>query len=222
MARRRQAAAAAAEGGGSGGFAVLFTSLSVILLAFFILLNSLATMDGRRRRAALGSLVGSFGTLPGGFGLDPEGEVLGREVGLTESEEQRVFAAFSKAIAQGETAAELQNEGGRWTLRLRQDALFSRGLHEVNPRYFPILDRAVEVARQTNRALVVRGHADGGPLRQHNWLISARRAAAVGRFLIEAGGLPGNQVRVEGLGDTQADTQESKDSASRRVDVVFE
>ena len=51
------------EGGGS--FMMMFVTLSLILLAFFILLNSLAVLDAKKKRMALGSLLGSFGIMPG-------------------------------------------------------------------------------------------------------------------------------------------------------------
>ena len=39
---------------------VMMLSLFLILLTFFILLNSIATMDEKRTRVAIGSLMGAF------------------------------------------------------------------------------------------------------------------------------------------------------------------
>ena len=51
---------------GSNVGLVMMLSLFLILLTFFILLNSIATMDERRTRVAIGSLMGAFGIFKGG------------------------------------------------------------------------------------------------------------------------------------------------------------
>ena len=54
------------SGAGTNVGLVMMLSLFLILLTFFILLNSIATMDERRTRIAIGSLMGAFGIFKGG------------------------------------------------------------------------------------------------------------------------------------------------------------
>ena len=42
------------------GFDVMFVSLGLILLAFFIALNAMAVIDEKKKRDALGSLMGEL------------------------------------------------------------------------------------------------------------------------------------------------------------------
>ena len=53
---------------------VMTVSLFLILLTFFILLNSIAILDERKVRVAIGSLIGAFGSLPGGLSPMKSGE----------------------------------------------------------------------------------------------------------------------------------------------------
>ena len=53
---------------------VMTCSLFLIILTFFILLNSIAVIDDRKPRLAIGSLIGSFGTLTGGLSKLSTGE----------------------------------------------------------------------------------------------------------------------------------------------------
>ena len=53
-----------------------YTDLMILLLTFFVLLLSLSTVDKKRKRLALNSLVGAFGFKPGGQ------SILGTQKGL--------------------------------------------------------------------------------------------------------------------------------------------
>ena len=53
-----------------------YTDLMILLLTFFVLLLSLSSIDKKRKRVALNSLVGAFGFKPGGQ------SILGKPKGL--------------------------------------------------------------------------------------------------------------------------------------------
>lgn len=203
-------------------FAVLFTSLAVILLAFFILLNSMASANGSKRLVALGSLVGSFGIMSGGLGLNEKGKMLGRDAPMGVQDENALFAAFKRQVRDLGVDASLENEGGRWVLRLREDLLFKKGYTQISPAYFPLMDRIAEVAIASRRQVLVRGFADGGPHYAPNWEISAGRAAAVARFLVEADQVPSKQIKALGYGDVAPGNKKLSGPAARRVEVVFQ
>lgn len=203
-------------------FAVLFTSLSIILLAFFILLNSMATSNGSKRLQALGSLVGSFGIMTGGLGLSDTGTMLGRDSPMGTTDESALFAAFQRQIREMGVDAALSNEGGRWVLRLRNDLLFKKGHTQISPAYFRLLDSVAQIAKASHRALIVRGYADGGPNYAPNWEVSAGRAAAVARFLVEADQVPSGQISALGFGDLQQGKTQTTGAAARRVEIVFQ
>ena len=55
---------------------IMTVSLFLILLTFFILLNSIAVIDEKRVRVALGSILGAFGSYTGGYSASRTGDLL--------------------------------------------------------------------------------------------------------------------------------------------------
>ena len=131
------------EPGGSDPLVVQFTALTMILLAFFILLNSLASLDQRRTKMAIGSLMGSFGILPDGTGLVNEGLDAPSGNMILGGVKKETFLSSLGSMFRGATATgkmKIMTDRTRVVLAFDSDFLFPSGVSEVNPAAFPYLD----------------------------------------------------------------------------------
>jgi len=85
---------------------------------------------------------------------------------------------------------------------------------------------AWEIARSTNFSVELEGHTESGNVPVSNeygdWEISADRATAVRRRLLESGVLPRQVIKVAGFGDTvPMPEHDSSDEINRRVSVLL-
>ena len=207
------------------GFLVMFVALSMILLAFFIMLNAMAVPDMRRERAAIGSLLGAFGVLPEGVGVDETGSYVASVDHISLREEAVLFAAF-EAFLEDEQWPQTDvlvyvDEAGRRRIRFGDHFLFGSGSTRFHPRVMPILDRLAAVLRTLDRDVEIEGHTDLARGRIPNWTLSARRAAAVVRYLEEASAFPASRLTAVGYGPTRP-AFDGKDPRNRRVEIVVQ
>ncbi|RLB57451.1 MAG: hypothetical protein DRI34_07645 [Deltaproteobacteria bacterium] len=215
------------EEGGDNTFVVMFTALMMILLAFFILLSTLAHIDQRRKRLALGSLMGSFGILPGGVGMDREGEYSLNTNPIMPGVRREAFMRALGSLFSGETAGgkvDISMRRGRVVLSFRSDILFPRGVAEVSPRAFALLDEVAVVVLTLGEPVRIEGHSDasGGPAAMSNWRLSLERAVAVARYLHQGGHVPQKLLSVAGYAATRADAARGiEPERQRRVEIVF-
>lgn len=208
------------------GFMVMFTALSMILLAFFIMLNALAVPDERKKRAAIGSLLGAFGILPAGVGVDDTGSYVSSVDHISLRDEVLLFAAF-EAFLDDEKWPQTDvlvyvDEEGRRRIRFSDNFLFGSGSVRFHPRVMPVLDRLAVILRKLDRAVEIEGHTDSArSRRKSNWKLSAQRAAAVVRYLEEAGNISASTLTAVGYGDTRP-AFDGKDLRNRRVEIVVQ
>ncbi len=209
-------------------FVVLFTALMMILLAFFILLNSLSTIDKRRKRMAIGSILGSFGIMPSGQGYDHKGEFAPKTSPIMGGVRQEVFLQVLGRIFSGYAASNQVNiftRGGDVVLSFRSDILFPSGVSDVSPAAFGLLDQLASVIFLFRHAIRIEGHADSSPgLRQvDNWRVSTQRAISVLRYLKDVCQVPAELMTVAGYADTRPanDAPSAKGEKHRRVEIVF-
>lgn len=206
------------------GFMVQFTALSMILLAFFIMLNALAVPDQRRERAAIGSLLGSFGILPEGVGLEDTGAYVASVDHISLRDEVILFAAFEAFLEDEKWKAEdvlvYTDESGRRRIRFGDAFLFEASSIRFHPRVYPVLDRVAAIIRALDRSVEVEGHTDLARGRISNWKLSARRASSVVRYLEEGSELPAYRLTAVGFGSTRPAFANNADVRNRRVEIV--
>lgn len=86
---------------------------------------------------------------------------------------------------------------------------FETGKADILPQFFPILDRAGEILRQTPdiRRVELAGHTDPRDINTRefpsNWELSDARAKAVRKYLIEKWGIAPDRLTTRGYADTQ-------------------
>lgn len=182
-------------------FMVLFTALSMILLAFFIMLNSMATIDASRTRAAMGSLVGTFGPLPGfeqrHLRIELEHE--------TAKQRGNHLEKMIRSHLEGETNLDVvQREDGTIVVSVGPDLAFRKGGYEISPRAFDMLDKVGVLITKLKLPVRIEGYADKTPS-PNNWVLSARRASSVYRYLAASEPLTRELVTAAGYGDSRPD-----------------
>jgi chemotaxis protein MotB len=111
---------------------------------------------------------------------------------------------------------------------LKGDLLFDSGKAELRPEATRSLGEIGEILRQTPYVVNLVGHTDDVPIHSErfptNWELSAARACAVARYLIDETGLPSSRLFVTGYGAQQPvrpnDSTEDR-AANRRVEIII-
>ena len=113
-------------------------------------------------------------------------------------------------------------------INLTGDLLFPSGQAELTPAARDALAKLVPVLAQTPAMINIIGHTDDRPMQSarfpSNWELSLARASQVGRFLIEATGLPPGQFSVSGHASfrpLRPNTSEENRRANRRVEIIL-
>ena len=112
-------------------------------------------------------------------------------------------------------------------LRVNSDAMFDPGSTDLTDSGRKVLDSVLDVLREYNVYLVVRGHADAVESAHSAyaspWDLSAARAAATVRYLTERGITP-TRLRAVAYADTrpvEPGTSEASLRRNRRVEFYF-
>ncbi len=111
-------------------------------------------------------------------------------------------------------------------LRVNSDVLFKPGAVDFLPEGEKVLNSVLQVLKDYNLYLVVRGHADGNEARPpfaSAWELSGARAAAVLHYLADHGVKP-TRLRGVGYGDTRPlkpGIDEESRAVNRRVEFFF-
>lgn len=112
-------------------------------------------------------------------------------------------------------------------LRVDSDVMFKPGTAELQPGADKILGDVINILREYNLYLVVRGHADAEeakPPYPSNWELSGARAAAVLHYLVNVGHIKATRLRGVAYGDTRPlkpAIDEASKAVNRRVEFYF-
>lgn len=214
------------------GGPMLFAALAIILLSFFILLSSQATPDSKKRIVALGSLMGSFGSLGGGLTIF-SGDQPGSGGPLVERKRfVSSLTMFQQLVkARGfEKEASIQGNRTGFTISLSGKILFEPGQSTLKPKNYIVLNmiKFLIADSQKKFRFRVEGHTDPDPVQSErfssNWDLSLARAVAVLRYIIQDTGIDGKNLSVAGFAhfrpryDNKITEERIK---NRRVEIVF-
>ena len=222
-------------GGGEGAPAWMatFADMMSLLLTFFVLLLSFANMDVQYFQLALGSVKHALGVKskrPGYMQAlttkpiewDHEGEE--SDDSFTED---KSIVKIESLIRQQNLRESVKLEVNDESIVLKVYGLFAPGSAELDPRKFDELSLMVEVCNTVDQPIRVEAHTDNRPIRTRrfasNWELSAVRAGAVTRYLIESG-VEDKRLSAAGLAYlrpvTTNDTAKGR-AENRRVAVVI-
>ena len=109
----------------------------------------------------------------------------------------------------------MTRKGNEVTLTMPGSVAFATDSADLNPAFGGVLDSIAVVLKKYDKTIIeVAGHTDSTGSREHNQLLSERRAAAVAAAL-ERHGILKSRIAVVGAGETRPVA--GNDSASGRA-----
>jgi len=200
-------------GGGAPGWMVTFGDMMSLLLTFFVLLLSYSTMDITKFQMVLKSIRVGFGEMSTTAIVEPTTPQFGSETekeSSTDEESNFLAMKLEEVIDQADvsSAVELTREEAGILLRIRGNIVFTPGSAEFRPESFQFLREIGGLLREFPHHVLVKGHTDDSPLPTgsqfpSNWELSAARASAVVRYLVDQSGLAPTRFAAVGFGDTR-------------------
>lgn len=199
-------------GGGREGNALrwvlTYGDLVTLLLAFFIVIYAISTTDPHKYQQVVISIKRGFGIkLEGGTSLIA-GSGMGGEKLLPFPDtntalQETLSESLEQEILEG-TVEVVQTEKGI-LLRLREEMFFELGRAGLTEQSKRILDKVAPALTQIPNAIEVEGHTDSLPIHSphfpSNWELSAARATAVIRYLVEDYGVSPLRLAARGFGE---------------------
>jgi chemotaxis protein MotB len=217
------------DSSGSNVGLVMMLSLFLILLTFFILLNSIATMDERRTRVAIGSLMGAFGIFKGGTSPLGTGDNTMSPFApkLVDTANKDDLLSLIDKKMMGELKIELKKDRG--IITIQEETLLDDTTLRIKPSAKPLLDQLCRFINRGAYPLEIVGHTDNRPAEEKgyksNWALSTLTAIRVLRYMVEKGHVQHGRVEAHGKGDqnplTSNDTRKSR-AQNRRIDIILD
>ena len=210
-----------------------YTDLMILLLTFFVLLLSLATIDKKRKRLALNSLVGAFGFKPGAH------SILGKPKGLNITagsaplvKEDIQFEKLRNVALRHGLKSELSmtKQLERTVITINNRVLFAFGSDQLDSDSFEVLSEISDVLKDGPRLIELRGYTDPtetvfeqDPL-SYSMYLSTKRAMAVFNFLREKGGIPANDMVAHGFGKNSEVVVNARNNPdyNRQVEIILD
>ncbi|MBN2418986.1 MAG: OmpA family protein [Deltaproteobacteria bacterium] len=206
-----------------------YTDLMTLLLTFFVLLLSLSTVDKKKKRLALNSLVGAFGFKPGGQ------SILGTQKGLnitTSSsplvEEDVQFERLRNvALKHGlESELTMTKQLDRTIITLKNKVLFDHNSSELMTENSEFLSELAGVLKEGHQMIELRGYCDSSESileedpYKYSMILSSKRAIAMFDFLVEKG-LSAGDIVAHGFGLNYSDASKQP-SLNRQVEIILD
>ncbi|MCD8553680.1 OmpA family protein [Seleniivibrio sp.] len=209
-----------------------FTDMNQLLLTFFILLLSMASMDQRKIKVALGSLQGSLGVLKEGSQTEYTKDDIMSRLSFVKNV-QSMKNKLSENIKTYAQQANLQqnitvSESKKGVaVRIMDSALFAPGTADIKTEAYPLLDKFAAVISESPFNVVVEGHTDDLPITTAqyptNWELSTARAVNVVKYFVNKG-VDAQKLSASGYGSyhpvTPNISPESR-AKNRRVEINF-
>lgn len=219
-------------------WAVTMADMFTLLMCFFILLFAVSSLDSKRFDNILSAVQGALGGVGGAGGVMLQGGAPGGKAvkpksldELTGLEEEALLQDMRQEFKgrSPDESMQITMRGNQVVLQVGGQVLFSPGSASLGPQAHGFLDRVVRVARNyPDYRVDIKGHTDPRPIStarfESNWELSALRATAVLRYMIDRGVSP-KRLTATGYADTQplvSNTSEENMAKNRRVEFVLE
>ncbi|GAB1410850.1 hypothetical protein MASR1M90_20040 [Desulfovibrionales bacterium] len=215
---------------------VTFSDLMTLLLTFFVLLLSMASQDTQRRKVALGSVSGRFGS-----GAPNLNDLTTRPSQTVEPGPINQFTDLesiqSKVLE--DQSQDLRFEYDRFIQRIAIDAesLFAPGSADLTPRGRELLEAVRPVVAESAYPLGLSGHTGSGRDELHadylspegermdfSWKLSLDRVTTVYQYFLDAGISP-DKLRLEAYGRFRPKAGERTPEdrkLNRRVEITLD
>lgn len=214
-----------------------FADLMSLLLTFFVLLLSFANMDIQKFQDMMGSIKDAFGVQVKRKTADyiafSPSEYESKVSNLTKEDKlvlgmvMRVKSILEADKSAGKFAQVSAEENGV-LIRVNSGVMFQPGSATLLPSSYPVLNKVIQILMENNLDLTVRGHTDDrwvkSSIYPSNWELSAARAAAALRYILEHSKVSKVRLSAVGYADTRPlvpNTTEANRAINRRVEFYF-
>lgn len=211
-----------------------FADMVTLLLCFFVLLLSFTNQDITNFKIMMGSITEALGVQTEDKGAlsapysDARFKFEDRQAKNKEMVEiGECLRELIRSRDLSETAR-VSNEKSGVMFRVQNSAFFRPGSAKLESGAATILEGVVQTLKKTDFNLIIRGHTDGekpgrGPYKS-NWELSAARAAACLRWIVEHSDIPSERMKAVGYASAKPlfpSTSAANMRANRRVDFFF-
>lgn len=234
----------------SESWLIALADMMTLLMVTFLMMFAISNLDLKKfqtfKEAFAEGTGASLLALPG-EGVPTEGEVKLAEAEATqdtppsappptpgvldkaalEKLQKEITAQLAKAGLADKVEARITSRG--LVVYVTSAVLFDTAAADVTRQGRALLDGLGVILNGIGNDLVVEGHTDKRPISTpqfgSNWELSAMRATAVARQLIETTGIPGKRVAIAGYADTRPRQDAATEAAyavNRRVEIVVE
>lgn len=209
-----------------------FTDMNQLLLTFFILLLTMASMDKKKIKIALGSLQGSLGVLKEGSQTEMAPDDIMSRLSFAQNVKnlkQKVsqnMKEYAKQMNLQQNITVSESKKGV-SVRIMDSSLFEAGSAEIKEEAYPLLDKLAAVISESPFNIMVEGHTDDIPistaLYNSNWELSTARAVAVVKYFMNKDVEP-MKLSAAGYAENHPVTpniSEESRAKNRRVEINF-
>jgi chemotaxis protein MotB len=207
---------------------VMTVALFLILLTFFVLLCSIAVIDEEKTRVALGSLVGSFGSLPKGVSpLDTGESVMSLSAPIAEdlSGIERIISGIDEETLRKLT---VETKEEKQVITVNENHLFDPDSHTLKASSISILSELGRYIRKGDYPVEIIGHTDNTLPHvkgyRSNWELSGLAALAILKYFTEETGVPPARLTAYGAGAEKPflpNTTREARQKNKRVEIVL-
>ncbi|MDG9670716.1 flagellar motor protein MotB [Hahella sp. CR1] len=148
---------------------------------------------------------------------------------VEETENDAITLASALEAEVRNNQVEVETRGRKIVIRVQEKGSFNSGSANLNPEFYPVIDKLVELLKSMDGSIAVEGHSDSIPIHtarfRSNWDLSAARALEVAHALFESGELDPSRFSVAGYADTKPlapnDSAENR-ARNRRVEIILQ
>jgi chemotaxis protein MotB len=215
---------------------ITYADLITLLLVFFIVLYAGSQEDSKKFAILAQGLRSAFNN-PSNSGAGGQSAVFTGSGASDQggvSQQQVDFQAIQSLIQQlsqkkglGD-AIHVREAPDEIDIDLTSDLLFPSGGADLRTEAGPALDAVAQAIKDKPNQIRIEGHTDNIPINtvqfNSNWELSAGRATAVLRYLVESDGLPADHLFAAAYADTHpvADNSSADGRAqNRRAEIVL-
>jgi len=209
---------------------VLTVSVFLILLTFFIMLNSIAVIDDKKTRLALGSLVGAFGSFSGGLSPIRSGEA-DRVVPISSPMiDETLNIDDLLSLMHQDLAGEIKLESSKDhdRITLSEGFLFDGNQGGLKADSYPVLHKICSFIKKGKYPVEIIGHTDNRPAEEKghrsNWELSSFMALNVLKYFLKEGKISPKRLSAHGAAGYRPvasnETRESRNQ-NRRIEIIL-
>jgi len=211
-----------------------FADMVTLLLCFFVLLLSFTNSDVSNFRKMMGSVQEALGVQydeKGAFSIPYAETGFKERRSVRENREVVELGARLKKFIRSKdlsNMARVSSDKSGVMLRLSNGAMFAEGSAALTSEASKGLNAVIDGLKGNDFNLVIRGHTDGerpeSTLYSSNWELSAARAAACLRYILEHSDIPAQRMKAVGYASAKPilpSTTEANKQMNRRVEFFY-